>query len=271
MIKMLSAFAAILVLASPGYALASTHPHHDRTQTSTLTWAATARNVALLAGVDPATAQADFGASSFGTSSKPSVSPVVNGMTATPVLRYASYAQFAADLANNAISPVYHWVLYDPETWSQTPQAEADDPWTYLADFVSLAHANGFKVILTPARDLGNDKTSVHPRLPGETLDQWFVRTGVASAAAAAGADVFILQDQANTLNLTRYDWLFSQVSAQVSAANAACEVLSGLSTNYGNASQMAAAAQSVPSAGFYVTVSTDTIGKFGQLLQLMH
>jgi hypothetical protein len=177
---------------------------------------------------------------------------------------------YQSDLSSGGISYPYKWVMYDPEGWASTRVAEQQNPVKYLGLFASLAHQHGYKVIETPARDLGNVAT-VCPlnSATGENLDQWYVRCKIAAAAAAA--DVFVLQDQVSTTSVTEYQWLFSQARAQATAANSAVAVDAEVSANYGTADQMAAAATSVPSAsGFYLSTTTSGISQTDQFLQKM-
>jgi hypothetical protein len=48
----------------------------------------------------------------------------------------------------------------------QTPAAEQQNPVKYLGLFASLAHQHGYKVIETPARDLGNRASPVREHRP---------------------------------------------------------------------------------------------------------
>jgi hypothetical protein len=41
-----------------------------------------------------------------------------------PIAGYRSYADFAADFAAGTIGPWFKGVLYDNETWPDTPMAE---------------------------------------------------------------------------------------------------------------------------------------------------
>ena len=226
-------------------------------------WIATGWNIHLANQLDPATARHFFNtSSSFGTGPKAAVNPVTNGFAANAVLVYDSYAQFASDIQSGAISPAYKWVLYDPEEWSQTPVTEQLSPGRYLTQFGQLAHAHGYKVIEAPGRDLGNVARagSSCPKLAGEDLDHWYIRCDIAGTAAAA-SDMVVVQDQVNTTNPAGYDWLFSHARQQALAANPQVIVDSELSTNYGTASQMAAAAKSVNADGFYVSIRRPAIG----------
>lgn len=79
---------------------------------------------------------------------------------------------------------------------------------------------------------------SACPELPGENLDQWYIHCDIAGAAAAA-SDVYVLQDQVNTTNVTEYDALFASAREQALAANPQAVVDSELSTNYGTAGRL--------------------------------
>lgn len=178
-------------------------------------------------------------------------------------------SQFASDLQNGAISSNYKWVQYDPEMWAHTPVNEQQNPALYMKLFGQLAHANGYSVIEVPARDLAQVPGNACPQLAGENLDHWFVRCNIAGAAAAY-ADVFVLQDQVNTTNLTEFDYLYNTTRSQALAANPQVVEDAEVSTNYGTADQMAAAAQSVNPDGYYINATTPTIGQADQVLQEM-
>jgi hypothetical protein len=258
-----AAAAALAVTVGGGAATASASTHD---------WIATGWNIHLADQLDPGTAGHFFNtSSSFGTGPNLSADPVTDGFAAKAVLVYDSYAQFAADLASGTVGPDYKWVLYNPEEWSQTPTAEQLSPVKYLTLFGQLAHSHGYKVIEAPGRDLGNVARagSACPELSGENLNHWYVRCNIAGAAAAA-SDVYVLEDQVNTTNLAAYDALFASARQQALAANPRALVDSELSTNYGTASQMAAAAKSVNADGFYVSITSAAIGQADQFFRLM-
>jgi hypothetical protein len=233
-------------------------------------WVMTGWNIHLTDQLDPATASHFFNAStSYGTGPNATLDPVNDGFSASAAMVYTSYAQFAADLQNGALSPSYKWVMYDPEMWSQTPVNEQQNPALYMKLFGQLAHASGYDVIEAPARDLAQVPGSACPELPGENLDHWFVRCNVAGAAAAY-SDVFVLQDQVNTTNLAEFDSFFSATHSQALAANPQIQMDAEVSTNYGTAGQMAAAAQSVSADGYYINATTPTIAQADQFLQEM-
>jgi hypothetical protein len=255
---------ALTVLASlaSGSAGAATAPRN---------WIGTGWNVHLAYQANTATTKHFFNAAtSYGTGPSNDASPVTDGLSSSATMYYSSYAQFSSDLATGDITYPYKWVMYDPEGWANTPVAEQQDPVKYLGLFAKLAHSKGYKVIETPARDLGNVATICPLNTKtGENLDQWYVRCKIAAAAAAA--DVYVLQDQVNTTNVTEYQWLFSQARAQAIAANPAVQVDAEVSTNYGTADQMATAARSIPNAsGFYISTTSAAITQTTQFLQKM-
>jgi hypothetical protein len=255
----LAAAAAIL----PGSASAAAQA------TSRLSWVANGWDIHELDELDPATAAYFYDTpASYGTSPNPAAPTVKDKFTTTAAADFDSYAQFAADLADGAISPAFGWVMYDPEDWANTPVDEQQDPGKYLKLFGQLAHANGYKVIEAPARDLGNVDTAC-PKESGETLDKWYIRCGIAGEAAV-DSDIVLVQTQVDTTTLASYDWLFSNAADQISRNNPACGAYAEVSTSYGTAAQMAAAAQSVTADGFYVSVSDSTIPQADQFLEAM-
>ena len=254
------AFAASTGTATEGVDVLGT-PHN---------WIATGWNVHLLGQASPATAAHFFNtAGSYGTGGDPTSSPVMDGMATNPALVYFSYAKFASDLQAGAVKYPYRWVSYDPEQWSQTPLNEQQDPRTYLRMFAQLAHAHGYRVIEAPGRDLGLVAGAACPKASNQSLDKWYVACGVAGMAAAY-SDVYVLQNQVNTTNLSEYDWLFNNAKAQALAAIPRIVVDSELSTNYGTPTQMATAAKSVAADGFYLSITSSTISQTTQFLQKM-
>jgi hypothetical protein len=216
-------------------------------------WFMTASNVQSLSQTDSATAAHFFNTSTaYGAGASLIKTPVQAGYATTPVLDYTSYAQFSSDIASGAIKYPYKWVMYDPEDWSQTPVNEQQDPLTYMKQFGQLAHAHGLKVIEAPAMDLCSVSGTNYPRLSGETCSQWYNRVNIAGAAAT-NADIFVLQDESNTTNLSQYVSLYNSTSVQARAANSGVLVYSEVSTANGTSDQMTAAAEAVSPNGFYV------------------
>jgi hypothetical protein len=268
--KFIAKFTAVAIAALAAAIAAATFGAAAPASASVHNWVMTGWSIHLTNQLDPATAGHFFNTNtSYGTGPNSTGNPINDGFSTNGVLVYAAYAQFASDLQNGAISPNYKWVLYDPEMWSQTPVNEQQNPALSMKLFGQLGHANGYNVIEVPARDLAQVPGSACPQLPGENLDHWFVRCNIAGAAAAY-ADVFVLQDQVNTTNLTEFDYLYNTTRNQALAANPQVQVDTEVSTNYGTAAQMAAAAQSVNADGYYINATTPTISQADQFLQQM-
>jgi hypothetical protein len=234
---------AALSMLSGGAASAATKP----------AWFMTAGNIQSLSQSDSATASHFFNTSTaYGAGASLVKTPVQAGYATTPVLNYTSYAQFSSDIASGAIKYPYKWVMYDPEDWAQTPVGEQQDPVKYMKLFGQLAHAHGLKVVEAPALDLCSVTGTLYPRQSGETCVQWYTRVNIAGAAAT-DADLYVLQDESNTTNISVFDSLYTSSAAQARAASSAVKVYSEVSTANGTADQMTAAAQSVSPDGFYV------------------
>jgi len=188
----------------------------------------------------------------------------------TPVARYRSLAAFQDGLTAATLDPRYHWILYDPENWADTPVEEQQDPWTWLPRFGQYAHAHGYRVIAAPARDLGNAAFSVHPKGP-EPLEAWYIRWGVARAAASH-SDIVSIQSQALTEDVKAYETFVAVTKDQAQRENPYVKVFAGISTRYGTAAQMAAAARSVHVDGYWLNVPgpAPDIAKAVEFLRLM-
>jgi hypothetical protein len=264
----LSAAAAVAALAggaalsvlSGGVANAATKP----------AWFMTAGNIQTLSQSDAATAAHFFNtAGSYGAGASLVQTPVQAGYATTPVLSYSSYARFSSDVKSGAIKYPYKWVMYDPEDWSKTPVGEQQNPILYMELFGKLTHAHGLRVVEAPALDLCSVSGTQLPRKSGESCSQWFARVNIAGSAAADG-NVFVLQDESNTSNLSVYDSLYSTAAAQARAANSAVSVYSEVSTANGTAAQMIAAAKSISPDGMYVAApgATATADQFFKSMQ---
>ena len=206
---------------------------------------------------------------SYGTGPSTTTSPVADGYATSGVLAYTSYAQFAADIAHHAIAPAYQWVMYDTEYWSATPLNEQQNPARYMQEFGQLAHAHGLKVIEAPARDLGLVPGTTCPQAPGENLDTWFLRCNL-PGAAAADADMVVIQDQVNTTSPAAFDNLYTTARTLAQTTNPNITVDAEVSTTYGTATQMATAAKSAHPDGLYISATTATITKAKSFLYLM-
>jgi hypothetical protein len=174
--------------------------------------------------------------------------------TGTPVARYRSLAAFEADVRAGAIHKAFRWVMYDPESWPDTPVPEKVDPCAAMQSFGQLGHSLGYRVILTPARDLAAVPDTTNPRKPREDISAWYLRTGIAGCAARH-ADLVDIQAQALTLDRAAYSDFVTTAAGQIRGANAFAIRLAGVSTAYGSAGQMAAAAQGVHVDGYWLNV----------------
>ena len=102
---------------------------------------------------------------------------VPDGYRAVPTLIYRSLARFRADVGAHRIHPGIKAVMYDPESWGDTPIAEQNDPITAMHSFANLAHAHHYQVVLAPARDLMGVTTAVCQKTH-ETNDAAYLRWG---------------------------------------------------------------------------------------------
>jgi hypothetical protein len=193
------------------------------------------------------------------------------GYAAIPTLRYASYADFAADIAQGRTDPAIRAVYYDPEHWSETPQREQQDPYTYLRLFAALGHAHGYVVITSPARDLMGVPGGVCVARSGEEYDKAYIRCDIAGAAARY-ADVSKIQAQARETEVPAYRGLVATTAQQARAANPSVLFLSNLSTSVTTvtADQLFAAAQSVRGIvdGHYLTIQASDAGQLNTAVE---
>jgi hypothetical protein len=269
-VKKLIAKLAVVAAAALAVAAAASTLGTASASASTHNWIMTGWAIHLEHRSDPAIANHFFNTpSSYGLGTSSGSSPILDNFSTSAVLAYTSYAQFESDVANHAISPSYKWVLYDPEMWSRTPVEEQKNPEQYMRLFGKLAHAHGLNVIEAPARDLGLVPDSACPQQPKENLDAWYTRCDIAGIAATY-SDVLVVQDQVDTTDLSAYDALYTRARTQALAANPQVAVDSELSTNYGTADQMAAAAKSVDAEGFYLSVTSSSLSQADQFLQKM-
>jgi hypothetical protein len=223
---------------------------------------------------DPDTTASILGVpTSFISGTDPTATGVQDGINATPILGYRAFAQFQADILNstyvqngvtyNPAGPIdrsiYEWVRYDIEEWSDTPSEESADPKSYIAQFIQLAHDNGLKVMLTPARDLGNSAV-VNPKLGGEDLDTWYLRVGVPDWCFEA--DIFEVQDQANQVLQSDFVAFFTSAQSQIRQVNPTIPVWCGISTTYGDGEVMFNSAKAVwdIADGYWINVVGDTV-----------
>jgi hypothetical protein len=148
------------------------------------------------------------------------------GVSAEPVVTFASAAAIKQAIAGAQIPANCYGVLYDPEAWSFTPPAEQSDPVAAAAEAAAEAHAHGLRFIVAPALNL----TTV--LAPGG-MPRWqaFLRLGLAGRMAQV-ADVIDFQAQSLERNVATYTAFVEAAASQASRANPRVTVLAGLSTN---------------------------------------
>jgi hypothetical protein len=268
--KLIARLAAGLAATVAAGAAATTLGLAPASAATTTNWVMTGWNIHELNQLSPAVANHFFNTpNSYATGPLTATSPVSDGFATSGVLVYNSYAQFASDIANHAIAPSYTWVMYDPEYWAATPLNEQQDPALYMQQFGQLAHANGLKVIEAPGRDLGLVPGAACPETRGESLDHWYLRCNIPGAAAAS-ADMLVVQDQVNTTNPAEFDYLYNSSRSLAQAANPQVLTDAEVSTNYGTASQIATAAKSAHADGIYINATTSALGKIKSFLRTM-
>ncbi len=125
--------AALVACAPSPSAVASARhrPPAAATAGTTHNWVQNAWTTHLLNQSYPANAAYFYDrGGSFGTGPGTSSDPVLDGFATTPVLRYTSFAQFSADLANGVIPngtwPAGSWVEYDNEQWNPAAFTDAE-------------------------------------------------------------------------------------------------------------------------------------------------
>ncbi len=69
---------------------------------------------------------------------------------------FTSYATLQTAIANKQINPSVGAILYDNENWTFTPVIEQQNPVLYAKKAATLARANGYKIVFTPAANLAN-------------------------------------------------------------------------------------------------------------------
>lgn len=216
-------------------------------------WIATAGSIEALDALDSVTAKHFFNkAAAFCAGGSLTSSPTPTGYAATPVLSYTSYAAFAADISAGNIKYAYKWVMYDPEKWSGTPQDEQNDPWTYMADFGTLANTNGYNAILIPGLDLAYVTTSVNPLVWPETADQWWQTYNLPGAAAGTSGQtqIYVMQNESDMPSGGQYKYMFHASKTLAQTANSACKC--GAEISMANLTTVASCVSQVESLAAY-------------------
>jgi hypothetical protein len=155
---------------------------------------------------------------------------VPHGYRSIPILSYASLRSFVSDVHSGAIEAEIAAVLYDPEHWSRTPDAERRDPVAAMRRFTSFARSWGYGALLSPGRDLALDSDSACHKGPHELLDRAFLRCGL--IAPASGAEAFVVQTAPEELQPGRIAGLLEATRERLAAAGEEVELFATLSTS---------------------------------------
>lgn len=152
---------------------------------------------------------------------------VLAGVTAEPVVTFASAAALENAISRGQLSAGTYGVLYDPEAWSFTPVTEQRDPVRAAARAAAVAHAHGLRLIVAPALNLSTVLN------PGDRQPRWrqFLALNLAGQLATA-ADLIELQAQGLERDTAAYTSFVRAATSQATAANPRISVLAGLSTN---------------------------------------
>ncbi len=211
------ALAAMVAFLVPGEG-------HPRPDSAPGRWVLTSHTAAVVAALDPAAALALFGSAD---------AYVFGGWPgATPALSWPSYASFAAAVALDSIPPGIRTVMYDPEGWAATPLAEQRDPARFMRAFATLAHREGYTVILTPQPNLTSVPGGVCLHRSGESITAAYLRCGLPAEAARVG-DVVDIQAQFLEGDAPAYEAVVTAATRQARSADPRVIVVAHLSTAY--------------------------------------
>jgi hypothetical protein len=164
------------------------------------------------------------------------------GWASQPTLTFTAFGpadvrsslEYAID--NHDIPADVAYLSYDDEDWPLTPANERDDPGLYMSDFVTLAHAHGYKAILAPAVDLAKAMPCYDPS--AEPWVDYVTDCNLPGLAGAAHPDVYEIQAQLYESGVPLgvecgcYSWLVTQSALEARGRTPLLEVLAGLTTN---------------------------------------
>ena len=149
---------------------------------------------------------------------------VPDGWTSTPTASFTSYAALQAAVSSGKLDPRIRAVLYDNESWSQTPVAEQRDPAHYDQLAAHLVHQHHLLFIATPAVDLTKSAGA-------QDRYSRFLASGLVGSIAG-DADVIDIQAQGSEMDVAKYEAFVSAAVAQARRSNPGVKVLAGISTN---------------------------------------
>src|SRR6204780_5817556 len=149
------------------------------------------------------------------------------GFNAETVFTFASASALAAAVNGRQIPAGTYGGLYDPEAWEFPPLAEQEDPVRAATQAAAAAHADGLRLIVTPALNL---TTVLKPTI---RLPRWqqFLDLNLIGGLAQL-ADVVELHAQSLARDTATYASFVQAAAAQARAAKSGLRVLAGLSTH---------------------------------------
>ncbi len=147
-----------------------------------------------------------------------------------PVQYFFSSAGLQAAIDHHQVIPGVKVVADDLENFAITPAPERKNPIPAMRGFADAAHANGYRPILIPGRDLMRVPRAVCSQQPGTTISQAYLRCGL--PAAAAYAPIYVIQAAAVETNLSALRQLIQDGAAQARKANPRALILATLSVS---------------------------------------
>lgn len=210
--------ASSLPLAGQAHASAAPAPHVARAGDQSPQWIiegpGNQNALATLQGLDSALAQKYFDngqtyiLAGDTSASQPPGNEVPAGWSAVPTQHYTSFepcpattsdcTSFSSDASSGALAGSgIRAVMFDDENWAKTPADEKTGVCSYMEQFAALANANGLASIMAPDQNLASPGV-ITTFEGGESTDwQTYLRLGLASCAAASGADLLNIMAQA--------------------------------------------------------------------------
>ncbi len=147
-----------------------------------------------------------------------------------PVQYFFSSAGLQAAIDHHQVIPGVKVVADDLENFAITPAPERKNPIPAMRGFADAAHANGYRPILIPGRDLMRVPRAVCSQQPGTTISQAYLRCGL--PAAAAYAPIYVIQAAAVETNLSALRQLIQDGAARARKANPRALILATLSVS---------------------------------------
>ncbi len=151
--------------------------------------------------------------------------PKISGVAIIPVAHYPSSAALISAVKT---LPSGWWVLYDPESWSQTPASDQANPVAAAKACYQAAHAAGHRIWQAPATDLA-------AKLNPQAANQYDAYTALGwGGAFAPYADGISIQGQGLDADPATWAAFTLPQAAAALKANSKVIVASGISSSRG-------------------------------------